>query len=452
MMAASFMRFWRDAPEKPMAREAIASKSTSGASGLSRQWTLRISTLPALSGRSTGTRRSKRPGLNKALSRMSARFVAAMTITPVFPEKPSISVRIWLRVCSRSSLDAKPPPDDLCRPMASISSMKMMHGAFFFASANKLLIRDAPTPTNISTNSEPEQEMKGTPASPATARASKVLPVPGGPSSITPLGDWAPTLSYFSGFDRKSTTSSSSSLDASQPATSSNVTPVWGSISILLLGWSMPMGPPGPPMPPMPPMPPPRRPRKKRPPSSTKGKRRLAANPARASPSPVGAAWTAKGTDLARNCVTSSGTSVGRISTECLAPSASSASKFLESAEKTTRSTPSLPTTSKNSETAHLDPSAAKAALLEARAAPAASEAPNARRPCIDMATVLARGPLARGPLRRAVVGSCIEKAATSLPRRSAASAREREVFGIVVCVFSRARLQKAVRVGVRDV
>merc|ERR1712164_55409 len=101
----------------------------------------------------------------------------------------------------------------------------MMHGAFFFASANRDLIRLAPTPTNISTNSEPLQEMNGTPASPATARASSVLPVPGGPSSITPLGDWAPTLSYFSGFDRKSTTSSSSSLEASQPATSSKVTP-----------------------------------------------------------------------------------------------------------------------------------------------------------------------------------------------------------------------------------
>ena len=40
---------------------------------------------------------------------------------------------------------------------------------------------DAPTPTNISTKSEPEIEKNGTPASPATARASSVLPVPGGP-------------------------------------------------------------------------------------------------------------------------------------------------------------------------------------------------------------------------------------------------------------------------------
>ena len=67
---------------------------------------------------------------------------------------------------------------------------------------------------------------------------------------------------------------------------------------------------------------------------------------------------------------------------------------------------------------------------------------------CMFIATALARG-----LVRRAVVGSCIEKAATSWPRRSAASARDREVFGIVVvCVFSRAALQKAVRVGVRDV
>ena len=50
----------------------------------------------------------------------------------------------------------------------------------------------APTPTNISTKSEPLIEKKGTPASPATARASRVLPVPGGPNSSTPLGMRAP--------------------------------------------------------------------------------------------------------------------------------------------------------------------------------------------------------------------------------------------------------------------
>ncbi len=40
---------------------------------------------------------------------------------------------------------------------------------------------------------------KGTSASPATALASKVLPVPGGPTSNTPEGARAPSLLNFSG-------------------------------------------------------------------------------------------------------------------------------------------------------------------------------------------------------------------------------------------------------------
>ena len=57
----------------------------------------------------------------------------------------------------------------------------MMQGAASFASLNRSRTRLAPTPTNISTKSEPEIEKNATPASPATARASSVLPVPGGP-------------------------------------------------------------------------------------------------------------------------------------------------------------------------------------------------------------------------------------------------------------------------------
>jgi hypothetical protein len=67
------------------------------------------------------------------------------------------------------------------RPTASISSMKMMQGEFCLACSNRSRTREAPTPTNISTKSDPEMEKNGTPASPATARASSVLPVPGGP-------------------------------------------------------------------------------------------------------------------------------------------------------------------------------------------------------------------------------------------------------------------------------
>jgi hypothetical protein len=46
----------------------------------------------------------------------------------------------------------------------------------------------APTPTNISTKSEPLIEKNGTLASPATARASSVLPFPEGPSAGRPSG------------------------------------------------------------------------------------------------------------------------------------------------------------------------------------------------------------------------------------------------------------------------
>ncbi len=71
--------------------------------------------------------------------------------------------------------------------------MKMMQGAILRACSNRSRTRAAPTPTNISTNSEPLIERKVTPASPATARASRVLPVPGGPISRMPRGRRAPS-------------------------------------------------------------------------------------------------------------------------------------------------------------------------------------------------------------------------------------------------------------------
>ena len=50
------------------------------------------------------TWRSKRPGRMSAGSRMSARLVAAITMMPVLPSKPSISVSSWLSVCTRGGL------------------------------------------------------------------------------------------------------------------------------------------------------------------------------------------------------------------------------------------------------------------------------------------------------------------------------------------------------------
>ena len=44
-------------------------------------------------------------------------------------------------------------PPHLLPPMASISSIKIMHGVFAFAASNKSLTLFAPTPTYISSNS-----------------------------------------------------------------------------------------------------------------------------------------------------------------------------------------------------------------------------------------------------------------------------------------------------------
>ena len=117
--------------------------------------------------------------------------MAARTTIPLLPSKPSISVSNWFNVCSRSSLPPKLPALRL-PPIASISSMNTIHGAFSFASLNKLRTLEAPIPTNISTNSEPEIEKNGTFDSPATAFASMVLPVPGGPTKRIPFGIVAP--------------------------------------------------------------------------------------------------------------------------------------------------------------------------------------------------------------------------------------------------------------------
>ena len=125
--------------------------------------------------------------------------------------------------------------------------MKTMQGAFFFACSNMSRTREAPTPTNISTKSEPEIEKNGTPASPAMARASSVLPVPGGPTSSAPFGILPPNLENFCGSRRNSTISSSSSFASSMPATSLNVTFPDFSVRSFAFDLPKPMAPPRPP-------------------------------------------------------------------------------------------------------------------------------------------------------------------------------------------------------------
>ena len=152
--AASFTMLARSAPEKPGVPRAITRGSTSGPTRTFFMCTCRIFSRPSTSGLGTTTWRSKRPGRSSAGSSTSGRLVAAIRITPSLASKPSISTSSWFRVCSRSSLPP-PRPAPRWRPTASISSMNTMQGACFLACSNMSRTREAPTPTNISTKSEP---------------------------------------------------------------------------------------------------------------------------------------------------------------------------------------------------------------------------------------------------------------------------------------------------------
>mmetsp|Transcript_24807 Transcript_24807/g.56088 ORF Transcript_24807/g.56088 Transcript_24807/m.56088 type:complete len:363 (-) Transcript_24807:89-1177(-) len=130
-------------------------------------------------------------------------------------------VSSWFNVDSASWF----PPPILMRSFdrarrASISSIKTMQGAIFRARSKSWRTLAAPRPTNSSTNSVAAALRKGTPASAAVARASSVLPDPGGPARSTPLGTLAPSAEYLPGERNISTTSWTWSLDRSMPAMS----------------------------------------------------------------------------------------------------------------------------------------------------------------------------------------------------------------------------------------
>ena len=97
---------------------------------------------------------SNLPGRSKAGSSISFLLVAAITITLFLVSNPSILTRSWFKVLSLSSFEKG--PESLFLPIASISSMKMILGEFFYASSNKLRTLDAPKPENFSMKSLPD--------------------------------------------------------------------------------------------------------------------------------------------------------------------------------------------------------------------------------------------------------------------------------------------------------
>ena len=213
--------FASSAPVNPAVSSAILLKFTDSSIFLSLACIFKIASRPFKSGNPIVICLSNLPGLNNALSNISGLFVAANTIIASSVSNPSISTNNWFNVWLFSLSD--PLDVVLLEPIASISSMNTMQGAIFLAFSNNFLTLDAPSPANISINSDPLIEINGTSASPAIAFAINVLPVPGFPHNRTPLGIFAPISWNFLGFFKKSTISIISCFSSSSPAISLNV-------------------------------------------------------------------------------------------------------------------------------------------------------------------------------------------------------------------------------------
>ena len=148
------------------------------------------------------------------------RLVAMMTLTSPIASKPSI----WLSSSSMVRWISRSPPDwESYRfvPIASTSSMNTMDGASSSAALNSSRTSLGPSPRYFWMSSEPTTRRKVADVECATAFASRVLPVPGSPYRMTPLGGLMPTSSYSSGWVRGSSTASLISWTwASNPPTS----------------------------------------------------------------------------------------------------------------------------------------------------------------------------------------------------------------------------------------
>jgi len=86
--------------------------------------------------------------------------------------------------------------------------MKTIEGAFSSATLNSSRTNRGPSPSYFWISSDPTILRKVAFVSAATALASKVLPVPGGPYRITPFGGLIPMSSYNSGWVSGSSTAS----------------------------------------------------------------------------------------------------------------------------------------------------------------------------------------------------------------------------------------------------
>ena len=193
-MAASLTRFFRSAPTMPGVAAAMSPRSTPSRERHVAGVDLEDVPAARLVGRVDRHLAVEAPGRRSALSSSSGRFVAAMTMTPwpageavhlgedlverllalvVVPNRAAAAARAADRVELVDEDDRRARPCSPGRTGRGRGSRRRRRPS-------------RRTPRR-------ETEKNGTSASPATARASSVLPVPGGPDSSTPLGILAPS-------------------------------------------------------------------------------------------------------------------------------------------------------------------------------------------------------------------------------------------------------------------
>mmetsp|Transcript_31390 Transcript_31390/g.73440 ORF Transcript_31390/g.73440 Transcript_31390/m.73440 type:complete len:217 (-) Transcript_31390:602-1252(-) len=182
------------APDRSSLVMTNSSRLTSSASDILPVWIWKMRLLVEKSGMVNSILRSMRPGRSSAGSRVSILLVASSTLTSPRESKPSS----WLRSSSIVRWISLSPPEVesyLLVPTASISSMKTIDGALSSASLNISRTSLGPSPRYFWMSSEPTMRKKVADVWFATALARSVLPVPGGPYRMTPLGGLMPMSS-----------------------------------------------------------------------------------------------------------------------------------------------------------------------------------------------------------------------------------------------------------------
>ena len=206
---------------------AIRPRSTSAPSGTPRACTSRIVSRPLRSGGCTATRRSKRPGRSSAGRARPAGSSRAITITLVDESKPSISVRIWFSVCSRSSLPPlKPATPGRARAADRVELVDeddRRRGLPSPARRGRARARRRRRRSPRRTRTRTSRRTARPPRRRPRARAASCR-CPAGRSAARRAGSARRAAGTCSGWRRKSTTSVSSSFASSIPATSAKVT------------------------------------------------------------------------------------------------------------------------------------------------------------------------------------------------------------------------------------